>query len=484
MSTAKGDKVALLPADKRKKQAAEQRGFFGRVGQSLKRGATYFAVGAVTLGYGCYLVCPPVPSCVTRKIAFHPPTAERYHFVVRNHKGEEVPATAKQCEGKEIIRVVIDCHPESQEKNVIVQGVRPFVVRTRKGHVLAALHLPCRLLNRPKALEKKVVIFSQPNSTNMAFFLISRNFAAFWEMSDKFGVDLYVYDYSGFGISSGSASEANVYADLTALYKHVRTTRPDCEVSGRPPLVHHPSFFPICLVGMSLGTAVSIDIAARHPPALCGVVLMAPFTSGMRALCGSEDNRFPFDAFRSLEKISKIEVPVLITHGLRDELIPFGHSLQLVRACQKPVPPIWARRADHSTILLSPISPVFGQVVDFLLNDCEKYDERYTKEEVVTDAEYRLRRLLEFCARQQQGVRVRWAEREDAVQKPAIVVEKAPQQPAVPPKPKFDSIRSPGALFEDFDPEDTQLSSPPSDSELSSDSEIKVAVKTGKEKSP
>lgn len=34
-------------------------------------------------------------------------------------------------------------------------------------------------------------------------------------------VDLYAYDYSGYGISTGRPSEKNIYADIEAAYKHI-----------------------------------------------------------------------------------------------------------------------------------------------------------------------------------------------------------------------------------------------------------------------
>src|SRR4051812_26512072 len=91
-----------------------------------------------------------------------------------------------------------------------VEDVYPFVVTTSKKNLIAGIYVPCRLWNRPLTLQRSVVIFCQPNSSNLSTFLWGVHGFSFREMSDKLGVDLYAFDYSGFGISTGSASEENL----------------------------------------------------------------------------------------------------------------------------------------------------------------------------------------------------------------------------------------------------------------------------------
>lgn len=40
--------------------------------------------------------------------------------------------------------------------------------------------------------------------------------------------------------------------------------------------------FQIALLGYSIGTVATIYMASKHPPNLCGIVLVAPLTSGLR----------------------------------------------------------------------------------------------------------------------------------------------------------------------------------------------------------
>ncbi|EYB98076.1 hypothetical protein Y032_0134g1835 [Ancylostoma ceylanicum] len=46
----------------------------------------------------------------------------------------------------------------------------------------------------------------------------------------------------------------------------------------------------IVLLGYSIGTTAVIDLASTHPDSLAGVILVAPFTSGLRLL-GNQPKR-------------------------------------------------------------------------------------------------------------------------------------------------------------------------------------------------
>ena len=77
------------------------------------------------------------------------------------------------------------------------------------------------------------------------------------------GSSLLIIDYRGYGRSEGRPSERGLYADAEAGYRYLL----DAGHGPKTIVVH----------GESLGTAVAVDLAARHE---CGgVILEAPFTS-------------------------------------------------------------------------------------------------------------------------------------------------------------------------------------------------------------
>jgi len=89
------------------------------------------------------------------------------------------------------------------------------------------------------------------------------------------------------------------------------------------------------LVGRSLGGAVAIGLAARHP--VDGLIVESTFTS-LREMAGGTG--IPLAAtvvayrFESIELIARIRAPILIIHGDRDELIPFEMGTRLRTAAK------------------------------------------------------------------------------------------------------------------------------------------------------
>ncbi|MBI3665312.1 MAG: alpha/beta hydrolase [Acidobacteria bacterium] len=151
------------------------------------------------------------------------------------------------------------------------------------------------------------------------------------------GSSILILDYRGYGRSEGWPSERGLYADADAAYKYLVDT-------GHPPAR-------IVAQGESLGTAVAVDLAARHP---CGgVVLEAPFTSAR----DMAQQVLPFFGpmlvwgFDSRRKIGSIRSPLLILHGDRDAVIPFKLGRALFEAAREPK---WfwpVRGAGHNDLI-------------------------------------------------------------------------------------------------------------------------------------
>ena len=125
------------------------------------------------------------------------------------------------------------------------------------------------------------------------------------------GLGLVAIDYRGFGGSSGSPSEAGLIADAKAAYDFAARRY------GAQNLV---------VWGESLGSGVAVVLAAEKP--VGRVILEAPFTSAA-AVAASTYWYMPVrllmkDQFRSDELIGKITAPVLILHGVLDQIVPFA----------------------------------------------------------------------------------------------------------------------------------------------------------------
>ena len=138
------------------------------------------------------------------------------------------------------------------------------------------------------------------------------------------GFDVVLFDYRGYGRSSGRPSEQGTYRDARAA-RACLLAQPGVDASR------------VLLLGESLGGAVAVDLALAHPPA--GLVLLSAFTS-IRALARLH---YPFipaglvpDAYPSLQRIGDLRAPLLILHGDGDEVVPVSHARQLFEAAPGP----------------------------------------------------------------------------------------------------------------------------------------------------
>lgn len=141
------------------------------------------------------------------------------------------------------------------------------------------------------------------------------------------GYNLLLVDYRGYGKSSGGApSEAKVYEDAEAAWNYLIRQR---AVPPQQTIIY----------GHSLGGAIAVDLAVRHPEA-AGLIAESTFTS-MIAMAERDYGYLPIDwilnqRFDTLDKIGKLKIPVLFIHGTWDEKIPYQMSQQLFDQAPQP----------------------------------------------------------------------------------------------------------------------------------------------------
>lgn len=148
------------------------------------------------------------------------------------------------------------------------------------------------------------------------------------------GFAVLAYDYGGYGRSEGKPSERATYADIDAAYEHLTRT---LAVPARRIIAH----------GRSLGAGPTVDLAARRP--LAGLVLESPFLTAFRVM--TRVPLVPFDKFRNIDKIGRVDSPVLIMHGTADEVVPFAHGRRLFDAVPGPKQFLTVEGAGHNDFL-------------------------------------------------------------------------------------------------------------------------------------
>jgi uncharacterized protein len=138
------------------------------------------------------------------------------------------------------------------------------------------------------------------------------------------GFDVLLFDYRGYGRSTGRPTEVGTYRDARAAL--ARLLEEAGSESGR-----------VLYLGESLGGAVALDLALERAPA--GLVLLSAFT-GVRELGRLH---YPFlpatlipDAYPSLRRIHRLRSPLLVLHGDRDVIAPLSQGTTLFDAAPGP----------------------------------------------------------------------------------------------------------------------------------------------------
>ena len=113
---------------------------------------------------------------------------------------------------------------------------------------------------------------------------------------------------------------------------------------------HHLAFF-----GHSLGSAVATELAEVHPPR--ALLLQSPFSSA-RAMARvivvppisfvwQAISRIHFDTARV---VSALDVPVFVTHGKRDRIVPFRMGIEVYNVAKMKGSLLVVDEAGHSDI--------------------------------------------------------------------------------------------------------------------------------------
>lgn len=200
---------------------------------------------------------------------------------------------------------------------------RDVQIKTADGEILNGWLLKSRT-NEISA--GKLVIYFPGNSMNRYERIHDLQEVA------SYGCDVLIFDYRGFGASTGSPTEFNISRDARSIWQYA-TGELKCSEKD------------IVVFEESLGGAVALSLwsndiplngheAFPHPEAL---ILSSTFASMPRSVKFNYP-WFPFqylvyDRWPSIDRIPRVTCPITILHGSDDDMVPISEARALAAAC-------------------------------------------------------------------------------------------------------------------------------------------------------
>ena len=167
------------------------------------------------------------------------------------------------------------------------------------------------------------------------------------------GLNIFIIDYRGYGLSQGRPSERGLYRDAEAAYEYL--------LNSRRILPNQ-----IILYGESLGTAVAINLASEFK--VKAIILEGAFSSGK----DMAKTIYPFipafffsNKFNSWQKIKNMDVPKLFLHSVDDEIVPLDFARKLFDSASEPKY-FEQLRGGHNTAFLDSQDKYSSSLASFL----------------------------------------------------------------------------------------------------------------------
>lgn len=174
-----------------------------------------------------------------------------------------------------------------------------------------------------------------PSSTPRAVVLICHGDAGnistripLLEGLHKLRLSAFIFDYSGYGRSSGRPSERGTYLDAAAAWHWLAANVPGAGTSR----------LPLVVMGRSLGGPIAAYVASIHRPA--ALVLDSTFPS-LRSLVRDRAPYLPVRLllryrYDTLAFLRGLHCPTLVVHSRNDTVVPIAEGRRLFAALPAP----------------------------------------------------------------------------------------------------------------------------------------------------
>jgi alpha-beta hydrolase superfamily lysophospholipase len=163
------------------------------------------------------------------------------------------------------------------------------------------------------------------------------------------GVSSLVFNYSGYGKSTGRVSVGNCEEDAVAAFRALAAKG-------------HPRIF---LLGYSLGTGVSSAVAGRVTAS--GLILCEGFSSLREAGYKLRFLRLVIpDRWNTVDGICGMKTSVLVMHSDADELFPVSMAERVVDACGTQGVLVVVKGVSHNEPIFAPMEMYWGTIAEWV----------------------------------------------------------------------------------------------------------------------
>jgi uncharacterized protein len=171
------------------------------------------------------------------------------------------------------------------------------------------------------------------------------------------GISSLVFDYSGFGNSSGKPGYKSFRSDVRAAWDVFQ------EKAGNNTDRY--------LLALSLGTGILLDGYASLASNVQGVILIGTFSS-IRGIALMKKMLPPMlisllpDIYNNVQSVRSIKVPLLMVHSSEDELFPPSMAQQVFEVANEPKKLVLVPGLQHNAMLEGGAADYLAPVIEFI----------------------------------------------------------------------------------------------------------------------
>jgi len=199
----------------------------------------------------------------------------------------------------------------------------------------------------PADPQKPTIIYFHGNAGNYA----QRIYKAIHYIKAGYGVLLA--EYRGYGGNDGDINEEGLYLDARAQINWLINEKTLSEED-------------VVIYGESIGSGIAVQMATEYKAS--ALILETPFSS-LYEIAASRYFFLPVklllrDKYMNIDKIKSVNMPLLILHGRKDNVIPFSSAEKLYERADQPKKLIDFEQGNHNNLYEY---DAYMHVIDFLV---------------------------------------------------------------------------------------------------------------------